>query len=381
MSYKNFPMVSNVMFGRGSFNQLSEVIAPKRLSMKAPFIYIVDDVFKSNSWITSRIPLSYDDRIIYESANEEPKTSQVDKLAEDIILNCKERPSGIIGIGGGSMLDLAKAVAIMLTNKGETKDYQGWDLVKNPGIYHVGIPTISGTGAEVSRTTVLTGPTKKLGINSDFTPFDQVILDPELTVGLPASITAATGMDALSHNLEAYCSPFYHPMADGIAMEGMRLVKDYLPRAVANGNDLDARTQMLVASLMGATAFQKGLGGMHAIAHSLGALYGAHHGLLNAILMPYIVKANRGIITAQIERLGNYLRLDDPTFNGFMNWILAMRRQLEIPHTLSTIDIDESQAERIGKMSVVDAAAAGNPIAFSAERYAEIFVDAVNGSL
>ena len=166
MSYKNFPMVPRVIFGRGSFNQLNEIISPKRLNVNAPFIFLVDDVFRGNSWLTSRIPLSYEDKLLYVSAKEEPKTTQVDELVEDIILKTKERPSGIIGIGGGTILDLAKAVAIMLTNEGSASDYQGWDLVKNPAIYHVGIPTISGTGAEVSRTTVLTGPKKKLGINS-----------------------------------------------------------------------------------------------------------------------------------------------------------------------------------------------------------------------
>jgi len=160
-------MVPRVIFGRGSFNQLNELLAPKRLSINAPFIYLIDDVFKNNTWLLSRISLAYDDRIIFVSADEEPKTAQVDTLVEDIILKDKEQPSGIIGIGGGTLLDLAKAVSIMLTNNGETKDYQGWDLVKNPAIYHVGIPTISGTGAEVSRTTVLTGPERKLGINSD----------------------------------------------------------------------------------------------------------------------------------------------------------------------------------------------------------------------
>ena len=185
MSYKNYPMVSRVVFGRGSFNQLDEIISPRRLSVKAPFIFLVDDVFKGKSWLTSRIPLAYDDKLLYISSNEEPKTSQVDKLVEEIILTYKERPSGIIGIGGGTIMDLAKAVSIMLTNDGESKNYQGWDLVKNPAVYHVGIPTISGTGAEVSRTTILTGPERKLGINSDFTPFDQVILDPELTKDVP----------------------------------------------------------------------------------------------------------------------------------------------------------------------------------------------------
>jgi alcohol dehydrogenase class IV len=295
---------------------------------------------------------------------------------------------GVIAFGGGSALDAAKAVALMIGQHRPLWDFEdigdNWTRVKEDGIAPiVAVPTTAGTGSEVGRASVITdteNQVKRIIFHPKMLP-SQVILDPELTLGLPASITAATGMDALSHNLEAYCSPFYHPMADGIAMEGMRLVKDYLPRAVVNGNDLEARAQMLAASLMGATAFQKGLGGMHAIAHSLGALYGAHHGLLNAILMPYVVQANRELIEGRIERLGHYLRLDDPGFSGFMNWILAMRRQLNIPHTLSAIDIDEAQAERIGKMSVIDSAAGGNPIAFSAERYAEIFIDAVNGTL
>jgi alcohol dehydrogenase class IV len=208
-----------------------------------------------------------------------------------------------------------------------------------------------------------------------------VILDAKLTLGLPAHITAATGMDALSHNLEALCSPFYHPMAEGIAIEGIRLVKEYLPRAVANGRDIEARTQMLVASSMGATAFQKGLGAMHAIAHSLGAIYGAHHGLLNAILMPYVLKANRVEIEERIERLSRYLNLADTSFDGFMRWVLDMRKNLKIPHSLSMINIDEKQAILIGKMSAVDPSASGNPIAFSPEQYSQIFIAAVYGQL
>ncbi|NOY46654.1 MAG: iron-containing alcohol dehydrogenase, partial [Chlorobi bacterium] len=203
MSYKNFPMVPRVIFGRGSFNQLNDIIAPKRINTKAPFIFFIDDVFKGQASLTSRIPLSYDDRVIYISADEEPKTSQVDALVEEIILTTNARPSGIIGIGGGTILDLAKAVSIMLTNNGETSDYQGWDLVKNPAIYHVGIPTISGTGAEVSRTTVLTGPEKKLGINSDYTTFDQVVLDPELTRDVPKEQWFYTGMDCYIHCIES----------------------------------------------------------------------------------------------------------------------------------------------------------------------------------
>ena len=208
-----------------------------------------------------------------------------------------------------------------------------------------------------------------------------VILDPELTVGLPPHITAATGMDALSHNLEALCSPFYHPLAEGIAVEGIRLVKEYLPQAVSDGNDIEARTQMLVASMMGATAFQKGLGGMHALAHPLGALYDAHHGLLNAILMPYVLKANQDAITERIERVARYIGLADSSFDGFLNWVLEMRSSLGIPHTLGEINIDESKQTLVAVMATEDAAAGGNPTKFTTEQYQQVFINAVKGNL
>lgn len=295
---------------------------------------------------------------------------------------------GVIAFGGGSALDAAKAVALMVGQDRPLWDFEdigdNWTRVNESGIASVvAVPTTAGTGSEVGRAAVITDTEhqiKRVIFHPKMLP-SRVILDPELTLELPAKITAATGMDALSHNLEAFCSPFYHPMADGIAMEGIRLVKDYLPRAVADGSNLEARTQMLVASLMGATAFQKGLGGMHAIAHSLGAIYGAHHGLLNAILMPYIVKANQALIEERIERLGHYLLLKNPDFSGFLSWILELRSDLGIPHDLSAIDIDTALAVRIGEMSAIDPAAGGNPISFSAERYADIFSNAVNGTL
>ena len=294
---------------------------------------------------------------------------------------------GVIALGGGSALDAGKAVALMVGQERPLWDFEdrgdNWLRVNVAGMAAViAVPTTAGTGSEVGRASVITDTeqqVKKIIFHPNMMPA-RVILDPELTVSLPAKITAATGMDALSHNLEAYCAPFYHPMADGIAMEGIRLVKDYLPRAFANGRDIEARTQMLTASLMGATAFQKGLGGMHAIAHSLGAVYDAHHGLLNAILMPYILNANRTVIESRIERLGRFLSLEDTSFDGFLRWVLALRSQLGIPHSLSAIGIDTEQAARIGEMSAADPSAGGNPIAFTAERYAEIIVEAVNGS-
>ena len=208
-----------------------------------------------------------------------------------------------------------------------------------------------------------------------------VILDAQLTVGLPKTLTAATGMDALSHNLEAYCSPHYHPMAEGIAIEGIRLVRTFLQRAVHDGTDVEARNQMLVASSMGATAFQKGLGAMHALSHPLGALYDAHHGTLNAILMPYVLIANRSAIEKKIRRLASYLQLDSHSFDGFLEWVLDVRSDIGIPHAMSDIGVDEALLERIGEMAVEDPSAAGNPVSFSAEQYAQICRQAIHGLL
>jgi len=207
-----------------------------------------------------------------------------------------------------------------------------------------------------------------------------VILDPLLTVSLPAPITAATGMDALSHNLEAYCAKGYHPMAQGIAAEGMVLIKQYLPLAFKEPNNLEARTHMLVASSMGATAFQKGLGAMHALAHPLGALYQAHHGRLNAILMPYVLQANRSAIETKLIRLSRFLQLDDG-FDGLMRWILELRHSLGIEHSLAEIGIDAHLTSRIAEMAVEDAASYGNPIAFGVKDYQRILQAAIDGTL
>jgi len=200
--YRNFPMVPRVVFGNGSFDQLGDILLPKRKHSEAPIIFLVDDVFEGTALI-SRIPKIFCDQIVFISAAEEPKTEQVDALVKMIRKEYQELPSGIVGIGGGTLLDLAKAVAILLTNKGSASQYQGWDLVHKKSIYHVGIPTISGTGAEVSRTTVLLGPEKKLGINSDETTFHQVILDPELTKGVAQDQWFYTGMDCYIHCVES----------------------------------------------------------------------------------------------------------------------------------------------------------------------------------
>ncbi|MEZ4781994.1 MAG: iron-containing alcohol dehydrogenase family protein [Flavobacteriaceae bacterium] len=276
-------MVPKVIFGRGSFNQLDEIIAPKRTSLNAPFIFLIDDVFKGNAWLTSRIPLSYDDRLLYVSANEEPKTSQIDDLVEDIIVSSKKQPSGIIGIGGGTILDIAKAVSIMLTNKGEASDYQGWDLVKNPAIYHVGIPTISGTGAEVSRTTVLTGPERKLGINSDYTPFDQVILDPELTKDVPKDQWFYTGMDCYIHCIESLNGTFLNAFSQSYGEKAYDLCKEIF--VDNNLTDEESQDKLMMASWHGGMSIAYSqVGVAHAMSYGLSYLLGTKHGIGNCIV-------------------------------------------------------------------------------------------------
>jgi alcohol dehydrogenase class IV len=295
---------------------------------------------------------------------------------------------GVIAFGGGSALDAAKAIALMAGQDRPLWDFEdvgdNYQRVHVPGMAPViAIPTTAGTGSEVGRAAVITDEAahlKRIIFHPKMLPA-LVILDPELTIGLPAGVTAATGMDALSHNLEAYCSPLFHPMAEAIGLEGMRLIKAYLPRAVANGNDLEARFQMLVASSMGATAFQRGLGAMHALAHPLGALYDAHHGTLNAVLMPYVLKANRASIEDRMDVLARYLQLPTPGFDGVLEWVLALRRDMGIAHTLAELSIDEARADLISQMAVIDGAAGTNPIVFEQSTYRKIFINAVRGQL
>ncbi len=295
---------------------------------------------------------------------------------------------GVIAFGGGSALDAGKAVALMVGQDRPIWDFEdvgdNWLRVHVEGMAPViAVPTTAGTGSEVGRASVITDEehhVKKIIFHPNMLP-QQVILDPELTVGLPPAITAATGMDALSHNLEALCSPFYHPMATGIAVEGIRIVQEFLPRAVADGGDIEARTQMLVCSSMGATSFQKGLGAMHALAHPLGGLYNAHHGTLNAILMPYVLQANRAAIEERIDRLTRYMDFSATGFDAFLDWVLKLRVDLGIPHTLAEIDINDDRAETVATMAIEDPSAGGNPVDFSREQYQQIFVHAVHGTM
>ena len=295
---------------------------------------------------------------------------------------------GVIAIGGGSALDAGKAIALMAKQDisiWELEDVgDNWTRADVGGIAPiVAVPTTAGTGSEVGRASVIldeVAKVKKIIFHPKMVPAI-VILDPMVTTGLPPMLTAATGMDALSHSLEAWCSPAYHPMAEGIAVEGIRLVREYLPTAVASGSDVEARTQMLVASMMGATAFQRGLGAMHALAHPLGALYNAHHGTLNAVLMPYVLIANRQAIEPRIIHLARSIDIPNASFDSFLEWVLELRETVSIPQNLEDLGIDDNQADLIGKMAEVDPSGGTNPILFDASQYQSIFMNALNGNL
>ncbi|MCW8469200.1 iron-containing alcohol dehydrogenase [Fluoribacter gormanii] len=297
----------------------------------------------------------------------------------------KGQHDGVIAFGGGSVIDAGKAIALMIGQDRPLWDFEdigdNWQRVNAAGIAPViAVPSTAGTGSEVGRASVITDTQqqrKKIIFHPKMMPA-MVILDPEVTVALPPNITAATGMDALSHCLEAYCAPGYHPLAEGIALEGIRLIKEHLPRVMQNGNDINSRTQMLVASSMGATAFQRGLGAMHALAHPLGAIYDAHHGRLNAILMPYVLHANRSAIEYKIRRLATYLEIENG-FDGFLDWVIRLRQELGIEYSLTEIGIDKRHVKRIATMATEDPSAQSNPILFDTQQYERILITAIQG--
>jgi len=279
---------------------------------------------------------------------------------------------GVVAFGGGSALDAAKVIAFMAGQKRPMWDFEDigdwWTRADPAGILPViAVPTTAGTGSEVGRAGVITNEetaTKKVIFHPKMMPVI-VICDPELTAGMPPFITAGTGMDALAHCMEAWCAPGYHPMADGIALEGMRLVFENLPKAYANGRDLEARAHMMSAAAMGATAFQKGLGAIHSLSHPIGSLYHTHHGMTNAVFMPYVLDFNRAAIEDRIVRAARYLGIEGG-FDGFRAAVMKLRADLAVPHTLGglikDLSMDEARKTLICDMAVVDPTAGGNPV-------------------
>ncbi|MGH6641584.1 MAG: iron-containing alcohol dehydrogenase [Bradyrhizobium sp.] len=295
---------------------------------------------------------------------------------------------GVIAFGGGSALDAGKAVALMSGQKHPLWAFEdvgdNWKLVDPAGIAPIiAVPTTSGTGSEVGRVSVITNEEtheKKLIFHPKVQP-SIVIEDPALTVGLPPKITAATGMDALAHCLEAYCVPSYHPMADGIAVEGMRLIKNWLPEAVKNGKNLEARANMMAAATMGATAFQKGLGAIHSLSHPLGAVYDTHHGLTNAVVMPYVMQFNREAIDEKMTRLASWLGLKNPSYNAVLDWVLALRQEIGIPHTLKDLGVDKSKLDSLSQAAFNDPSTGGNPVPAGVAEMKQMFIASIDGTL
>jgi len=293
---------------------------------------------------------------------------------------------GVIAFGGGSALDAGKAIALMVGQARPIWDFEDredwWTRVDEAGMAPVvAVPTTSGTGSEVGRASVVTDlrdHTKKIIFHPKMMP-GRVILDPELTLGLPAHVTAAVGMDALSHNLEAYSSPVYHPLAHGIALEGMRLIREWLPVACRDGENLAARAHMQVAATMGATAFQKGLGAMHSLSHPCGAVLNTHHGLTNAVVMPYVLMFNRPAIEDKMAALGRYLGLGKPSFAAVLDWILELRESIGIPHTLYDLGVREEHIETLAAMAERDPSSPTNPVPLAVDNLQGLYRRALEG--
>ncbi len=379
----NYP--TPIRFGAGRISELAGLCA--ELNMKRPLL--VTDRGLAEMPMTAHILKQLQDAglnvALFSDMRPNPIGRDVDA---GVAVYRAGGHDGVISLGGGSALDVGKAIALM-----SGQDRPLWDFedvgdnylrVNVAGVApSIAIPTTAGTGSEVGRASLIIDDVahrKVIIFHPTMLP-QRVLADPELTAGLPAHLTAATGVDALVHNIEAFCSPFYHPLAQGVALEGMKLVHDFLPRAYQNGQDIEARAQMLSASLMGATAFQKGLGGVHALAHPIGAVFDTHHGLANAILLPYVLVRNQEAIAERLGAAARYLGLADSSFDGFLNWVLSLRKALNIPHTLADISIPLDQADAIGLMAKNDPSDGGNPVQLTAADYANIYRAAVAGTL
>jgi alcohol dehydrogenase class IV len=375
----NYPAA--IRFGAGRIRELPEVC--RNVGMARPLL-VTDPALAEMPMVKSALA-SLPAAALFSSVHSNPVGADVEA---GVAAYRQGRHDGVVAFGGGSALDVGKAVAFMSGQTRPLWDFEDvgdwWTRADPAGIAPiVAIPTTAGTGSEVGRAGVILDEathTKKIIFHPKMLP-SAVILDPELTTGLPPHITAATGMDALSHCLEAYCAPGFHPMADGIAAEGMKLIRQWLPKAVSDGTDLEARGHMLVAASMGATAFQKGLGGMHALSHPIGALHGSHHGLTNAVVMPYVLVFNRAAIEERIARLAAYIGLEDASFDGFLGWILELRAALSVPHSLRELQVPTERADDLARMAEADPSAGGNPLPFDAAAARKVFHAAMEGRL
>lgn len=379
----NFPTA--IRFGAGRISELAD--ACRSLGISRPLL-VTDPALAKMPFIRAAVAANTQSGIpteVFSDIEPNPVGSNIDAGVAAYAIGSHD---GVIAFGGGSALDVGKVIAFMSGQSRPLWDFEDredwWSRADPEGVAPIiAVPTTAGTGSEVGRAGVILDEAeqvKKIIFHPRMMPAI-VILDPELTVGLPKHVTAATGMDALAHCLEAYCAPGFHPMADGIAAEGVKLVHDWLAKAVLDGSDLDARGGMLIAASMGATAFQKGLGGMHALSHPIGALYKTHHGLTNAVLMPYVLAYNRSAIDERLARLAGFAGLPHASFDALFQWVLQLREELSIPHTLREIGVTDDQLGRLAQMAEADPSAGGNPLPFDADAAGQVLAWAMAGEL
>jgi len=372
----NWSYPTTIKFGAGRIAELPEACAAA--GMKAPLL--VTDKGLAN------LPITQQTLDILDAAGlGRAMFSEVDPNPTEINMDAGVTAykagghDGVIAFGGGSGLDLGKMVAFMAGQTRPVWDFEDigdwWTRADADAIAPIiAVPTTAGTGSEVGRASVITNSqthVKKIIFHPKVLPA-VVIVDPELTVGMPSNISAGTGMDAFAHCLEAFSSPFYHPMSQGIALEGMRLVKDYLPRAFAEGTDIEARAHMMSAASMGATAFQKGLGAVHAVSHPVGAIYNTHHGMTNAVVIPPVLEMNRPVIEDRIADAANYLGIGGG-FNGFFDYVLSLRNELGVPDKLRDLGVGTDRIDDMVAMALEDPSAGGNPIEMTAANTKALF--------
>jgi alcohol dehydrogenase class IV len=375
----NYP--TTIWAGPGRIAELPDACA--KLGIKRPLI--ITDEGLANAPMIKNALAAVNDAALFSAVRGNPAASHVDA---GLKVYRAGKHDGVIAFGGGSALDAGKAVAFMSGQTRPLWDFEDvgdwWTRADPAGIAPVvAVPTTAGTGSEVGRASVILNEEthqKKIIFHPQILP-RIVILDAELTVGLPRGVTAATGIDAFVHCFEAFCAPGFHPLADGVALEGMRLIQQYLPRACADGKDIEARAQMLAAACMGATAFQKGLGGVHAIAHPVGSWFNTHHGLTNAIILPYVMTYNRRFIDEKSQVIARALNLPVHSFDGFLTWVLQLRSDLDIPHSLAAIGVSLDKAGIIGSEAAIDPSAGGNPVPVNAAQLEHIFRAAVEGRI
>ena len=376
----NYP--TTIWFGDQRINEIQK--ACESLNIQKPLIVTDPGILKTD--IIEKINSSLNTKAnIFSDVQSNPTGNNVELGVTYFNSNAHD---GVIAVGGGSGMDVGKGIAFMAGQNRPLWDFEDigdyWTRAKSEVIKPIiAVPTTAGTGSETGRAGVYTNEEtkeKKIIFHPKMLP-SIVILDPELTVPLPKSLTAFTGMDALAHCLESYCSNFFHPFSQGIALEGMFIVKNNLINAYHDGSNLDARGSMLAASSMGSIAFQKGLGAIHSLSHPVGAIYNTHHGLTNAVFMPYVLKRNKTVIEEKIISLSRYLNLEDQTFEGFMNWILYLRKELLIPHTLKELIQDVSKFEEMSKMAKDDPSTGGNPITLEINDFYNLYKDSYSGIL